>query len=548
MSQLAGFDQVVAISQWKINEDLEYRYATWKRSLQRFSAHSTDDKGGLMEATLSAPTVEIYVPGEPQKAIFRLNFQDGHFDYAQGDTLQRLSMKGWSLAFLASLPPSKITEDPSDLRPAIPDDVIHNIEKAGSYSLSQILIDLGTANVVEFNFARSVTPGLVASDDNDAPKKQALEKFMKTYLQELSRDGQNVLGYSISVTDPSVANPNAPSFAPVSVSVQTMPFADESNATDETRNRNALLFLEMLGNTAGQSAPRPAIPLSGSHAWIPEGEVGTMIVHKNVFWERFLAGHLIFFAIDAVRFANTIAHWLKAEDMKGDLPDDKPWILSEDRPSADSWSTTDDHSAVFSWPGHNKVSTDIPSGIFEGIHKREETWESAIAVGAEIVPGTHIIKIQTEIKYQYTDYRYDAYLTGDPVTTHRVTKAKVRWEANLAFKSAVNAARLETDVKVQPPECYAEIDEAEHGIFGSLLEKRKVDEYMTEKVEKHLREKVKVEDITTSINVGLQKYPPFVFSGGGTFFMKSPTFTSEYDLQVYLDTKMGREKQREKGE
>ncbi|EUC60969.1 hypothetical protein RSOL_379180 [Rhizoctonia solani AG-3 Rhs1AP] len=544
MSPLAGFDQAVAISQWKINNDLNYRYEhpKWKRSLQRFSAHPTEDKSGLMEATLSAPTVEIYVPGEPQKAIFRLNFQDGHFDYSQGDTLQRLSIKGWSLAFLAMLSPSKITEVPSNLRPVVPDDVIHNIEKAGSYSLSQIVIDLGTANVVEFDFSRSVTPGLVASDGNDAPKKQALEKFMKTYLQELSRDGHNVLGYSISVTDPFIANPEAPSFAPASVSVQTMPFADELSATAETRDRDALLFLEMLGNIAGRSIP--ATPLPGSHAWIPQGEVGTMIIHKNVFWERFLVAHLIFFVTDAVRSANTIAHWLKPENMKDDLSDDKPWILSENRPSADSWSTIDDHSAAFSWSGNRKVPTDIPSGVFEGIHKREETWESAIAVGAEIIPGTRIVQIWTDIQYRYTDDQYDSYLLGESVTTHRVTKAAVRWETNLAFNSAVDAARLETDVKVEPPKCFAEINEALHGIVGSLLRGRSVDEYVTDKVKKYLWEKVKVEDI--SVNDGLEKYPPFVFSGGGALFMKTPIFTPEYDLQVHLAPKMGREKQREK--
>ncbi|KAJ1303721.1 hypothetical protein OPQ81_008145 [Rhizoctonia solani] len=323
-----------------------------------------------------------------------------------------------------------------------------------------------------------------------------------------------------------------------------MPCIEGPGASVGTRDRDALLFLEMVGSMAGRS--HPPVPLAGSDAWVPQGEVGTMVVHKNAFWERFLVKEFTFFIRDAIRLTNTIGNWVQSKDLKGDLLQETAWILTEPQncPNDDSWSTTSDHSANFNWKGYKKVKIS-EHNCWTGSFNETKELNSDISVVAEIVPGTHFITVKTHIKYQYYDH-HDDYPVGehDPHPWTESTNAEIEWETKLAFNS-VAGGTLGTEVTVGTPKCQCKVDDTTHGIFEMIFGGTRPDRVMTDKVQKYLEDNVKGDQIAALVDQGLTTHSHFVFSGAGAFTMKTPRFTSDHDLQVYLEPKMGRENQRE---
>ncbi|CCO29719.1 hypothetical protein RSOLAG1IB_05969 [Rhizoctonia solani AG-1 IB] len=541
MASLGGFDQVVAISQQRINSALKVRHEDneLKSILQELTAHSPNDKDGLMKATLSPSTVELYVPGEPQKAIFRLNFQDGYFDYPEGSDgmLQRLSVKGWSLAFLASLSPSKLAQVPSTIKGDITQDIVESIERTGSYSLSQILIDLGTANVVNFDFSRSITPGLVESEET---KKRALEIFMKVYINQLAEGGHNILGYAITA-----AKPSEGSLAPVSVALQVMPCADGPDVSTETRQNDSLLFLEMVGSLNGRGSP--PFPLSGSRMWFPEQATAVMLVHRSAFWERFLAQNLSFLLSDAFRLTNSIAHWLKGDNIKDEITQEEAWIISDpgNKDSTYHWDSIGDRSANF----HRSQKWNIPKHdiTWQGSSVDDKEVTSDVTVDANITPGTQSITVETKIKYYYVHSHTDTFIDmslGSPnvptATSTETIDADISWTTKLTLNS-VSMGKLAVVANVEGnPNFTCNVSDHAQGLIGQLANEKKLNQHATQRVTEYLKSVTESSGrIQALAQAGLRVYPHFVLSGGGSYMMKSPTFTSDCDLQVTLYPIMG---------
>lgn len=206
MSPLGGFDQVVALTQKHINDNLSSRWKLYK-TLQEFEAELDDGDDGSMKATMDPPTVELFVPGEPRKARFVLHLRTGTFTYKaklDGDTkktLHSLPMDGWSLAFMTNFSAQALKTVPDELRDNVTFDVREKIEKAGSYSLDQIILDLTTSDILDFDLAFSVMPGINLVKGQDIKQKSALREFMAQYVEGLSNGSHNVLGYAITVKE-----------------------------------------------------------------------------------------------------------------------------------------------------------------------------------------------------------------------------------------------------------------------------------------------------------------------------------------------------------
>jgi hypothetical protein len=172
MSPLGGFDQVIAITQKHINDNLAARFKLYK-SLQAFTAKVEDEEDGSMQGTMDPPTVELVIPSEPRKAGFLLHFSNASalkkgstfkfrskLDGDDKKTMHTLPMDGWTLAFIANLAPRSLQNVPDEMPSVISEDICQKIEAAGSYSLQQIIIDVRTSDVLSFDLAHSVTrPG-----------------------------------------------------------------------------------------------------------------------------------------------------------------------------------------------------------------------------------------------------------------------------------------------------------------------------------------------------------------------------------------------------
>lgn len=160
---LQGYDQVIALSQANINESLEYHF-TANPQLCNFNVVFAD-KGYGLKGTLKPSTIELIDVENADRAVFKLNFETGkyfwtEFPKADPNAPQQLDEDGlpvlpqpkrqsllvanWAFAFLVDFSVKRMS--------SIPEDIKKKIELPGVYSVDQLMIDFGTADILNFSW------------------------------------------------------------------------------------------------------------------------------------------------------------------------------------------------------------------------------------------------------------------------------------------------------------------------------------------------------------------------------------------------------------
>lgn len=162
---ISPFDQVTIVSQEAINANIGF---PWNKSTQlyAYTGDSTDPDSSFT-ATMNAPTVGLIGLQGGTQLYFYLNFSKGNLMYWTGhgpsSVQHNVPVQAppntfppslWTVAFLVKMDPASIA--------ALPPDLAAKVDVAGSYSVTQLLLDFETAQLQSFDSSGSSVTGLVS--------------------------------------------------------------------------------------------------------------------------------------------------------------------------------------------------------------------------------------------------------------------------------------------------------------------------------------------------------------------------------------------------
>ena len=509
-SPLQGLDQVVAVTQDHVNASLDTRF----RLDGNLSHLDVKNNWGKINAEMDPPTVDFYIPSEIHKVHFCVNLSSGTCTwYKIDDTTDPPSIKpitadikAWTLAFTVNLSLDKINE--------IPDEIKNKIKFPGSYSLSQLLLDFNTADLSSFDPELSHTPGVSGTDPD---RQVAFTHFMEAYLEKLKGGDTGILGYAITVPDPKVTNPYAPTFSPMSVTFQTMENRDsDTNAAQP--GLNCFLFCEMTSNLT------PPDYINWTENWVDQGKSGTMVISKKNFWDNFFVIHSTFLNRMALDMLNRLAYAL---DNSGDLNKwDVSWQFSTQRPSDGelAWKSTKEQSMSYYW-SHSEPKHTVD--IYDKYARNCDTKvDVALDTGANVITVTASSHVWREYIHIYPAGR-------EWIKDTYEIDATISWSYSFILNSVTDGT-LEMSAKLVSPICT--VTKSETSSIGNFW--RPSDEELSTWAQEDLLKRVDDENtLLTDVAEGLKTQSQFVFPGGGTFFMKDPKYNSYGDLTVTLQYK-----------
>ncbi|KAI0750917.1 hypothetical protein C8Q80DRAFT_1118865 [Daedaleopsis nitida] len=524
MSPLQGFDQIVAVSQDQINASLDARFALDSKSL-KFEAQT--ESGDTMTGTMTPPTVNLFLQHEPFKCRFSLHFDTGSFTYYTIRTVDgkptiiphEVSIDCWTLAFTVNLG--------LDVLERVPPEIADKILVPGSYSVSQLLLDFTTADLMSFDPELSETPGLDVSLGGDPERDDVLGSFIRIYLKQLMQTtDHNILGYAVTVPDPSVANPIAPSFPPTSVQFQTMAYNGSVPSKVQPGGLDCFLFLEMTGK---RSAPHTLIDWTWN--WIqapssPPGprEGGCMVVAKANFWDAFFVERATFLNRMALDMLNRVG-WAIDNEQSTIGGGDLPWSLSSSEPpdSALAWKSKTAMSMKWDWSHHTEDSSGFNPYWYDSdtqVTVELDTVDNAIKFSA----NTHI----------WRENHHLIPLGRETLDEKCKVDAKVQWGFTFTLTSVADGALGATAAALySPPKTSVTMKKTSN--FGRF--EVQSDAQLSANAKDHLDDAIGKIDLVHDVAEAFKTHSQFVFPGGGVFFMKDPVFNEDGDLVVGLTYK-----------
>ena len=523
-SPLQGFDQIVAVSQDQINASLDARFSLDPQSLE-FNAQT--ESGDTMSGIMNPPTVKLFIESEPFKCRFCLHFDSGSFTYYTVRVVDgkpevvthECAIDKWTLAFTVNLGLDKLN--------SVPKEIADKIRIPGSYSVSQLLLDFTTADLMSFDRELSDTPGIDVPLGQDPERDDKLSSFIRIYLEQLTLStDHNILGYAVTVPDPSVANPIAPSLPPTSVQFQTMDFRGSAPSNIPKGGLDCFLFLEM---TDHRSAPHTLIDWSWNFVEPPSSppsarDGGCMVIAKANFWDAFFVPRATFLNREALDVLNRIA---AAFDQKAGIDDgDVPWSLTPSRPgdSALAWKSTTATSMKWNWSYHT-----------EGGGELNPYWnDNDTQVTVALETGANAIRFTANTHIRREEHHI---IPGRvPIRDITILDAKAAWGFVFTLTSVRDGA---LGVDTTPTYSVSEGPQTsvdwtgKSNVGGTYPTQGEMRQSMKEYLDR-VMEKL---DLATDVAEAFETHSQFVFPGGGTFFMKDPQFNEDGDVVVGLTYK-----------
>ncbi|KAJ6489740.1 hypothetical protein C8R45DRAFT_929058 [Mycena sanguinolenta] len=501
-SPLQGFDQIVAVSQDQINLSLDVRFSD--ENLLQWEVKNKNI--GKMTAHMLPPTVALFILDEPAKTRFSLHFDSGTFTYytlTDDDPPQVKSIPvdvtNWTLTFTANLSLDAIHK--------LPDDLAKKIAFPGSYSVSQLLFNFTTADLVSFDRDLSSTPGITKPLGADSVRDDALSRLISMYLRDqVQAPGHNVLGYAITVPDPAKTNPTAPSFPPTSVRFQTMAHQPSAPGSD------CILFLEMTGNHQFPTQPY----IGWTWNWISEEKLdsrhaGCMVLSKENFWDKFFVPHATIlnrFTLEMVAaiWVFCVGDQFVAFPVPGLDPNQVP-------DSKLGWTTSSTRKSTYSWDAEYKDSI--------------TTREAHATVDVDFDTAAKTIRTSSKCILSVEDVVFESGPNREDF--RKTVSANVTWSFAFTLNDVANGG-LGLSIAAETPAVT---------IKAVLTIGDKPDDADSDYEDKLRRA---VEQMVSGSAPGLEwavdnafnHQSQFVFPGSGTFFMKDPTFNESGDIVVGL--------------
>ncbi|KAJ7730379.1 hypothetical protein DFH07DRAFT_969201 [Mycena maculata] len=509
-SPLQGFDQIVAVSQDHINASLDSRFSLDEKLLKlEVNVHGR----GKLDAHMTPPTVVLFIANEPAKAHFCLHFDGGdskftyytindHADPPTVDT-HSVDIKDWTLAFTVNLSLEVLGK--------IPPEISKKITVPGSYSVSQLLLDFTTSDLTSFDRDLSTTPGLAKPLGQDSERDDALATFINIYLRNLTQSTHNVLGYAITVPDPSVANPIAPTFPPTSVRFQTM--ANQPKVP----GKDCFLFLEMTDKRAFPTSPY----IGWTWNWVGESprQSASMVLAKANFWDAFFVPRATFLNRLALDMLNRVAYSIDSRK----LDHNPAWTLGSTVPDSGlAWKTKDDKSMKWDW----SYST---SSHRDQLRPYTHRFDTNVDVALDIAKNAITMTSKSHV------WREDIAITPlgrEVIKNTTVIDATVSWGFVFTLESVADGA-LGVRTTASPEDC--SVTETYNGNIGRYnpFSDQELAQFVKDRIKDGLSSNTLEQDVKDAFKHQAQ----FVFPGGGTFFMKDPAFNESGDIVVGLEYK-----------
>ncbi|KAG6853601.1 hypothetical protein C0991_002924 [Blastosporella zonata] len=515
-TDMQGFDQIVAITEDNINASFEFRHGREPGPLKKLNIVVKNE--GSLTADMGPPTIHFIreadqAMSDQPRVYFHLHLRSGAMKYWTGhgpdSVLETLDIQGWTLAFNVNITAQELAK--------IPPEILAKIAQVGSYSVSQLLFNFTSPYISNFDRGYSSTPGLDLTEGEQNKEKLNLGNFLKEYLLDLKKSGNNVVGYSVIVKSPQ-PNPIA-TYPPTSVKFQTMGHHVGGGPNPEARSgRNLFFFLHKVDNHT-----MPTYDLTFSGNWVAGESDGTMAISKQLIWDRYLLPKLASINLEALHTLNKLLHWAKAGLENIDATRTSyDWQLTtkiQDKPTVCNWTKIDPKGADFEWNGFGVLD--------EG--SRIHSMRSKVTSTVRWVTGSNVITISGKS-------RVEEQMSIKGSQTVNITKPVLDWGLTLTLNSVkdggleVVVAELKDTPKIS---CDASTD---YGLFSLIFGDSKEDK-IAEKVKQVMEKEMKKENLAATIASLIQGQNCFVFPGGGTFFIKNPVFNERGDLLVGLSYK-----------
>ncbi|XEV01466.1 hypothetical protein FSHL1_006753 [Fusarium sambucinum] len=186
-NDLQGYDEIISISEESLNTVLRLRYSSAlvkKQDVRLRTFHHAIPGQGNIKAELAAPHLGLYVDGASETVKLFINFSSGMFHYPDtkgaGASQSSQSVAGWSVAVNVNFSQKTLTRVPSAMK-----EKLRPLATPGSYSISQILLNLSAAGLASFNEKDSIFPGLSEDSDKRVDVLCAFKRFFGIYIEWL---------------------------------------------------------------------------------------------------------------------------------------------------------------------------------------------------------------------------------------------------------------------------------------------------------------------------------------------------------------------------
>lgn len=540
VSLIAGghkYDQIIALTQGNVNESLQYYFdihpeaLTFNVSSGRASAIRASIKG-----TIKSPTVELIDEDGADKALYCLKLEKGskytiHEPEDPDDDDSPMVPKaydasGWKLAFEVSFGMKDTTN--------VPDTIKQQIHKPGDYSVQQLIVIFGTADLLRFDWSKSVIT--LKTNDAVADARTVVKTLIDRWLESTKmRDDptkHNVLGYAVTTNNPQALEPAAPSFPPTSVRLQTInhrPNGDKSQARTDS-DFNGFLFTEMCGNR-----PMVTTDLPWTGDLFYESIGGTIIIARHIFWNDYIGQQLKPFARTMKMGANELARRFIGDRFGW-------WVISNDE--------------------NDRYNNDFQQNDGEMRHtyntERGFGYEESMMTvrpSSRTEVHTHVFRLNNNsfVFRRWLSLNVTVSTSLEARFLGTIGKAEVKLyvtclsETVFSMRSVEATGKLDIDVENKPDDIKADVQTAHHGpvitilntlglngLVGMLEGAMGVDDLknsLRSSLEGGVRDAA---DVGNQLREVFNNQSKFVFPGGGTFDMKDPLFSNDGDLIMGL--------------
>ncbi|KAF4445533.1 hypothetical protein F53441_10730 [Fusarium austroafricanum] len=528
-TKIQQIHQIIAISEDAINSILATRFDSSKRRRKdrrlRDFHHVVPDNGEI-NATLSAPRVEMCGPDSPQKVYFFLQFEKGSYDFwsGAGPRAKQLTqnISGWSIAFETSFDLADLKNVPKEIAEAI------TLLKPGSYSASQLILSFSAARTAKIIWDESQVPGMQTNAQLMYRSQNMFEEYMKVYLRNLANGPYSVLGYAIKVNDGSaLANLPAPRFPATKVQCTTQKYAPQTDAFKNEFPKRAGLDAIIFEEMTGENTNFPAVPYNPQEAgnWIVGGVSASLTMSKKVFWESYLIEKLKYLNMQCITVANDSYYWVQqSKDFK---MTGNNWILDPDsKPTSAEWTSTNDGATFNKTFKHPRGHGGIVDQLLHG--RWRDNLETTISNSMKWKQGDSRVDISVSIKQTRDEWR-----GGQQGGTDTLSGGKtvISWGMTIDL-STIKEGVLDVVVSSTTPELsyvYSSTQQAWDWLFGDSGKKA------YEKAAKDtMTAGINMTDIETELKSALTGQSKYIFPGAGDFFMKNARFNKEGDLLIEL--------------
>ncbi|KAI8942386.1 hypothetical protein NX059_000460 [Plenodomus lindquistii] len=562
---IGAYDQVIALSQNHINETLQYHYDN-NEDLKIIKT-KLDTAGSKLRGKIDAPQVQLIDKEGADQALYCLSFTEGTFYWYEAKPqetndpddsdapppmpafVQRsVPLEGWKLAFYVDFAMKKMD--------VIPESVRSQLNNPGSYGVDQLLIDFGTAHTMTFDWIHSELTNF-PDKKSEVAARGAVSLLISQWLEGMraTEGNHNVLGYAVKVKPDQISKiPNSdPSFPPTAVRLQTINHRPEGkeDKISPASGHNAFLFTEMTGKD-GPDRLRATKDLPWSGDFFYQSFGGTLIMSRDIFWDKFVKERLNDVNQLAVLALNVAAKKLAPPDMAKLMPSPGWYLTSKstdmDTAKAAQWSSTNGLITEYKWNAYSYFIYDHEVTGPNHMYEYKVTSQVRHQLCPEVGTGNFYldckVELQTELKVGFGGFldglaSFTARTACSYSNTLKVSLAAADSGGGLSVVATGSTSKPKIQADAYMGGLAKTVIDAIPGIremYGGHSEAEAYRAAAVEIIESSTEHAVAS---AAKLQEALSGQRRFVFPGGGTFDMKSPIFNNKGDLLIGLSYRKG---------